>query len=136
MKNRKSTNSGLMMFKILRDTVHIPTEPPTYFHFQHTKNQRTQHHSYLQELVNAYANSFFPDTIKLWNNLPRPPYRNCQHCQSGAIQHHSLYINTINFTYVIKKIVMYVRTYVTMYVRMYVAMYVLCINMTNYVHDN
>ena len=56
-----------MMFKILRNAVHIPTEPHIFtFNMLRTRG----HNLKLPTRINAYANSFFPDTIELWNKLP------------------------------------------------------------------
>ena len=56
-----------MVFKVLKNAVHIP--PIFTFNTLGTRG-----HSYklyqLPMRINSYAISFFPDAVKLWNNLP------------------------------------------------------------------
>ena len=67
---RRTCNHIIMMFKILKNAVHIPVEPPI-FTFS-TLGTRGHSHklNQLHTRINSYAASFFPDAIKLWNNLP------------------------------------------------------------------
>ena len=70
LATRRTCNRIIMMFKIFKNVVHIPVEPPIF-----TFNTlETRGHSYklnqLHTRINSYAASFFPDAIKLWNNLP------------------------------------------------------------------
>ena len=68
---RRTCNRIIMVFKILKNAVHIPVKPPILLLIN---TLGTRGHSYkLYQLlmrVNSYAISFFPDAIKLWNNLP------------------------------------------------------------------
>ena len=58
----------ILMFKILKDQIHIPT-----YNFQpvitHTRGYQ-YHYAHLQCNCQAYRSSFFPSTIRLWDNLP------------------------------------------------------------------
>ena len=67
---RRTCNHIIMMFKILKNLVHISVKPPIF-----TFNTLgTRGHSYVQTQlhtrINTYAISFSPDAIKLWNYLP------------------------------------------------------------------
>ena len=67
---RRNCNCIVMMFKILRNTIHIPVEPPIFtFNRSSTRGHGLKLYQ-LSARINSYANSFFPDTIKLWNSLP------------------------------------------------------------------
>ena len=59
-----------MMYKIMNKLVDVPTDaillPSTLQLRGHTKKIQQ-----LSSRVNAYANSFFPHVIKLWNDLPQ-----------------------------------------------------------------
>ena len=70
LATRRTCNRIIMMFKILKSAVHIPVEPPI-FTFS-TLGTRGHSHklNQLHTRINSYAASFFPDAIKLWNNLP------------------------------------------------------------------
>ena len=70
LENRRNFLRTVMMYKIMNKLVDVPTDaillPSTLQLRGHTKK--------LQQLscrVNAYANSFIPHTIKLWNDLPQ-----------------------------------------------------------------
>ena len=67
---RRTCNRIVMMFKIFKKAVHIPVEPPIFtFNRLGTRGHSLKLYQ-LSARINSYANSFFPDTIKLWNNLP------------------------------------------------------------------
>ena len=58
----------ILMYKILKSHIHIPThnfQPVT----THTRGYQ-YHYLHLQCNCEAYRSSFFPSTIRLWNNLP------------------------------------------------------------------
>jgi len=58
----------ILMFKILKDQIHIPThnfQPVTI----HTRGYQ-YHYMHLQCNCEAYRSSFFPSTIRMWNDLP------------------------------------------------------------------
>ena len=55
-----------MLYKIINQLVDIP------FHLRKTTHLFRRHEYCYQQLlvrIDAYVNSFFPSTIKLWNNL-------------------------------------------------------------------
>ena len=70
LETRRAHNRAIMMFKILNNIVDIPIDPsiltpntlPTRGH-----NLRFRQ---LPVRINSFGNSFFPDTIKIWNRLP------------------------------------------------------------------
>ena len=58
----------ILMFKILNNLIHIPTnifQPVT----THTRGYQ-HHHTHLQCNCDAYKSSFFPSSIRMWNSLP------------------------------------------------------------------
>ena len=70
LESRHNILRTVMMYKIMNKLVDVPTDailfPSTLQLRGHTKM--------IQQLscrVNAYANSFFPHAIKLWNDLPQ-----------------------------------------------------------------
>ena len=63
-------NHIIMMFQIFKNAVHIPVVPPIFtFNTLGTRGHSLKFYQ-LPTRVSSYTNSFFPDTIKLWNNLP------------------------------------------------------------------
>ena len=58
----------ILMFKILNNLIHIPTnifQPVT----THTRGYQ-HHYTHLQCNCDAYKSSFFPSSIRMWNSLP------------------------------------------------------------------
>ena len=68
LQERRAENKVIMMFRIVNNLVAIPTECliPT------AATVRGHNHRYLVPYArtDTYQRSFFPDTIRLWNNLP------------------------------------------------------------------
>ena len=68
LQERRAENKVIMMFQIVNNLVAIPTECliPT------AATVRGHNHRYLVPCArtDTYQRSFFPDTIRLWNNLP------------------------------------------------------------------
>ena len=57
------------MFIILNGIIHVPTESIVAFNASQTRGHNYELHQ-LPASTNIYAQSFFPDSIKLWNSLP------------------------------------------------------------------
>jgi len=58
----------IMLYK--KNAVCIPVEPPTFaFNTRGTRGHSLKLHQ-LPTRIDSYANSFFPNTIEHWNNLP------------------------------------------------------------------
>ena len=57
------------MFKILNGIIHVPPESIVAFNTSQTQGHNYNLHQ-LPASTNIYAQSFFPDSIKLLNSLP------------------------------------------------------------------
>ena len=68
LQKRRSSLKLVMFFKIINQLVDIPV---TQYLKETSRSSRKHNHRYQQlpARIEAYANSFFPSTIKLWNNL-------------------------------------------------------------------
>ena len=64
---RRSSLKLIMFYKIVNQLVDIPSR-----HLKETcrcSRKHSQCYQQMQTRIDAYANSFFPSIIKLWNNL-------------------------------------------------------------------
>ena len=64
---RRSSLKLIMFYKIVNQLVDIPSR-----HLKETCHCSRKHSQCYQQMktrIDAYANSFFPSNIKLWNNL-------------------------------------------------------------------
>ena len=68
LESRRKFLKLILMFKILKDHIHIPTN-----NFQpvstHTRGYQ-HHYTHIQCNCDAYRFSYFPSSIRMWNNLP------------------------------------------------------------------
>ena len=60
-----------MMFKIFRNLVDIPVEPPNFIPNTISTRGNTQKFIQLQSNIDCCAKSFFPEAIRFWNSLPQ-----------------------------------------------------------------
>ena len=70
LKTRRVCNRAIMMFKILNNTVDLSIDPSV---LTPTILPTRGHNCRFRQLpvrTNSFNNSFFPDTIKIWNQLP------------------------------------------------------------------
>ena len=85
LESRRTCNRAIMMFKILNNIVDISIDPtvlvpntlPTCGH-----NQRFRQ---LPVRTNLFGKSFFPDSIKIWSQLPTPIV-NCNDLETFKLQ--------------------------------------------------
>ena len=64
----RSSLKPIMFYKIINQIVDIPSR---HYLKETYRCSRKHNHCYqqMETRIDAYANSFFPSTIKLWNNL-------------------------------------------------------------------
>ena len=70
LEQRRKSSRLVLFYKILNNLLPISI-PTCYHHTQfHTRQHHSNHFMLPQATLNSYKNSFYPRTIKDWNNLP------------------------------------------------------------------
>ena len=72
LEQRRQSSGLVLLHKIINNL--LPISIPTHYQLQHTQFHTRQHHTnhfvLPQTTLNSYTHSFYPRTIKDWNNLP------------------------------------------------------------------
>ena len=85
LESRRTCNRAIMMFKILNNIVDISIDPTVLV----TNTLQTRDHNrnfrQLPFTTNSFGKSLFPDSIKIWNQLPTPIV-NCNDLETFKLQ--------------------------------------------------
>ena len=85
LESRRTCNRAIMMFKILNSIVDISTDPTVLVPNTLPTRGHNQRFRQLPVRTNSFGKSFFPDSIKIWNQLPTPIV-NCNDLETFKLQ--------------------------------------------------
>ena len=85
LESRRTYNRAIMMFKILNNIVDISIDPTVLVPNALPTRGHNQRFRQLPVRTNSFGKSFFPDSIKIWNQLPTPIV-NCNDLETFKLQ--------------------------------------------------
>ena len=85
LETRRTCNRAIMMFKILNNIVDISIDPTVLVPNTLPTRGHNRRFRQLPVRTNSFGKSFFPDSIKIWNQLPTPIV-NCNDLETFKLQ--------------------------------------------------
>ena len=85
LETRRTCNRAIRMFKILNNLVDISIDPTVLVPNTLPTRGHNQRFRQLPVRTNSFGKSFFPDSIKIWNQLSTPIV-NCNDLETFKLQ--------------------------------------------------
>ena len=95
LESRRTCNRAIMMFKILNNLVDISIDPTVLVPNTLPTRGHNQRFRQLPVRTNSFGKSFFPDSIKIWNQLPTPIV-NCNDLETFKLQLYNFNLQMIS----------------------------------------